>query len=732
MTGSRRAVRDLARAALNPDGPGTVGDLVGVIARATGSHGGVLWEAPDEGRGDPTLSVLALWFDERWLDERVRPDTGRGVGADPITELAHRTRSLAVAGDVGRVTGEVYGHAVTAALPVDYTDGRRGVLTLLADGELSAAAFDAAVDLLDILPELCSAVRERQTLALVNGCNTILHDADVVSAEWPLSRERLGKHLSEVCSLVAAELCCTEVSIFLQEPGDRAGEHRLLASSDCSGAADPRAGPGQQVDVVRSGAGVGGEPFMEARLLSGERVSGRLRCRGTNGPPHHFTSSDLALLRPIAAQVSSYWRSWQNRWAVCEENESWRRLAAGMTEFNGLLAEGLGLRDGAHEQRMSEVAVRIVRDVVSGSAGSTILRATDATERAPTLVPVAATGDRYRSVPVPVSGAAAGALRTREQRSITDPRELLAEGVDAGSNWLLCTPIRFGAQIYGVLEAAGPALQPPDSAEQVHGIIADQMGLYRHLEHALSDLCDTQRRLEIAHRSEADAMEDLKHQLVSPLRTAADRTERVLHGGRFDGRVEGQLRAIRGLCRKAGRVAMSAGVFATLSRGEAPRPKPERIGIDDLLRLLIAAADDAQVLGNPRRGIVFDVERESVRKLGRRLVAVDTSFFQQCVGNLLDNAAKYAYEGTRVGIAAEVTAAQLVVGVTSIGLPMAKRDVARCLERNWRGDAARSTTGEGSGLGLWIVDNLMRSMRGRVVVEAVSDHTTVRLALPLT
>jgi signal transduction histidine kinase len=54
-----------------------------------------------------------------------------------------------------------------------------------------------------------------------------------------------------------------------------------------------------------------------------------------------------------------------------------------------------------------------------------------------------------------------------------------------------------------------------------------------------------------------------------------------------------------------------------------------------------------------------------------------------------------------------------------------------CLERNWRGAAASATTGEGSGLGLWIVDNLMRSMRGSVRIDADGDRTAVRLTLPV-
>lgn len=724
--GAVRAIRDLTRAALDPERLGTVGDLVRVVARATGSRGAVLWEAPDELRGDLALSVLALWVGD------LSPDSvRRAVAADPITELALGKQSLVVPEDVGGTPALLYGEPVTAAVPIDYADGYRGVLTLLGGDEFSADAFDIAVELVEILPELCSAVRERQTLALVNACNTILHDADIESPGRPLSRERLGEHLSEVCDLVAEALHCAEVSIFLEEPDDRESDYRLLAASAgacCSSHAEAV----EPVDSVRSGLAAGDEPLMEVRLVRGGTASGLLRCRGSSGPPHHFTTSDFALLRPIAAQVSRYWRNWLQWRAIRDENDSWRGLAAGMTSFNKLIAEKLGGggRDRRHAQQVSEVAVQIVREVVPESTGATVFRATETADGALGLVPEASAGAGSRTAAIPVSRGAVRVLRSRMQYSTTDADELSAERVAAGCGWLLRTPIHVGEQVYGVLEAVGPDARLPANSAQVHEIIADQIGLHRHLQDTLGHLHDARRRLEVSRRTEAEAMEDLKHQLVSPLRTAANRTELVLTSRRFDPRAERQLKAIRGLCRKASRVAMSAGVFATLSKGELPAPKLEPFSVGDMLPTLIAAADDAQVLGDPRRGIIFDVERETFRGLERRHVDVDASFLQQCVGNILDNAAKYAYRDTRVRIDADVTTTSLTIAVTSTGVPLTAHDVERCLQRNWRGDVARSTTGEGSGLGLWIVDNLVRAMRGHVIVEADADRTIVRLALP--
>ena len=523
-----RAVRTLVRAALDPNGPATVHELVRIIAEVTGSCGAVLWEAPDERCGVAGLSVVALWL-RRSPGHDTSP-IDAAVEADELTALAFRTRSLAVPDDVPQHAPALVGLEVMGALPIDYVDGCRGVLTLLGCAQLADPVFDTVVELVEVLPELCSTIRERRTLALVNACDTILHDADVESRNGPVSRTQLAALLSEVCRSIAAELQASEVSLFLEEPGRRDGRYRLFAHSG-----DLRDLAGQDVAVTeptdRTGfdCTAGGAPVMEVRLLSGAHVNGLVRCLGTEGPPRHFTMSDLALLRPVAAALSRYWRSWQHGRALSEENESWRRLAAGMTSLNRLVAEELGnpSPQSGQEHRVADLAVRIVREVVPASASATAYRATPAAGTTG-LVAVARTGNGTADGP---SALAQETVRSgRRQRLVPDC-------ADEAPAWVICTPIGIGGPVFGVLETTGPATAPPDNSVQVNEIISDQLGLYRHLRDALGRLRDARKHLELALRTEAEAMEDIKHQLVSPLRAAANRTEFVLRSGRFDGRV---------------------------------------------------------------------------------------------------------------------------------------------------------------------------------------------------
>lgn len=716
-------LRSLALVAVHSNGCGSLKDVTAVLARATGSAGAVLWEAPAggvHGRVEDA-SVLAVWLEG---DAAASLDDLR-TEADPLTGQALLLRTLALADGRASADRHLFGRAVQAALPLDYADGSRGALTLLGANELSDASFDVAAELLGLLPHVLTAMRERSTLTLVNSCNAVLHQADVESATQPLTRERLSEHLARVCTSVAEELQCTDVGLYLEDPCGAGGRYELFAAA-----------PGSQVPestVVELGGGVpgprepGGEaPAMEVPVSSGDHAWGAIRCSGAYGPPYRFTQSDLSLLRPVAAQLAQYWATWLHRRTMLQENDSWHRLASGITSFNRLLAEELrrtGDAAGRREQLVAAAAVELVQNVVRESHGASVSLAEGPSTALTEVVATGSTGEGTAT-----SRFAENVYLTGRQRCVTEVRELSRNGAPPG--WLVGTPIKVAEKAYGVLTALGPASAVPPNAPQVYEIVGDQLGLYRHLEHTLGALQDAEQTLKTTLRGQAEAMEDLKHQLVSPLRTATDRTELVLRTGRFDSRVEAQLKAVRGLCRKASRVAMSAGVFAALSKSQLPQARKEHLGAEDLLRMLIAAADDAQLLSDPGRRMSFEVDRDSVRALRRRLVIADVSFLQQCLGNLLDNAGKYGYQDTEVHVAATVGDSAFELHVTSTGLPLTQAEAKRSLERNWRGDTARSSTGEGSGIGLWIVDNLMRSMGGRVKLDVRQDVTKVRLALP--
>ena len=752
--GSSAPVRRLLHEILQQDSLDGIQALLSTVAGTAGATGALLWKEAAN-RPAATSSIVALWT----MDGTATPDL---YAADWLTmaALIDRTPAIPVRDD-GNPTNE-FGLPVMAALPVDYTDGLRGALTLLGDAELTPDALAAGLDLLDVLPHLWDILRERQSLGLVRRCNEILNAADVEASGEPLARDRLADYLAEVCSAVAGVLHCRDVSILLRDPAAADDTYDVMASSTrgvltwhpvCDGvgvigqavadgrplvAALPEDQPTPVADgLTRPGPGA----LIVVPLSSGQQVWGAIACCG---PPLRFTDSDLAFVTPIAPHIAQYWSSWLHRRTISDENASWRALAAGITDINRLLLRELRQRN-PNDGRVFRAAMRMVQRVLPEPAGCDVCRAeqaptgerllafvcgTDAAARRPGDAGHDAGGRGRRPQAGPRGPAprlAAAVLRSGDQWFTTDPAEIRAEGIGRPARWLVCSPIRVDEEPYGVLDVYGDAAMLPPNSRQICEVVADQLGLYQRLKRARQELGDT-------IRAQAHAMEDLQHQLVSPLLVAVNRTDKMLDGKGLTGRVDVDVRsarAVRGLCRQASRVAMSAHIFAALSTGRAPSPRPERLSVDEVIRVLIAGADDAQLLSDSRRRIRFDVDRETVRALAPRRIEADLSFLEQCLGNLLDNAAKYSYENTRVEIRGVVDNDEFSVAVTSTGLPMTDDDAQRCLDRAWRGAAAGSVTGEGSGLGLWIVDNLMRSVGGTVRIQPSEERTTVLLAFPL-
>lgn len=112
-------------------------------------------------------------------------------------------------------------------------------------------------------------------------------------------------------------------------------------------------------------------------------------------------------------------------------------------------------------------------------------------------------------------------------------------------------------------------------------------------------------------------------------------------------------------------------------------------------------------------------------------VYVDRDMWEKIVLNLLSNAFKFTFEG---GITIELrhatTAAELKVRDTGTGIP--EQELGRLFERFHRVEGARGRSFEGSGIGLALVQELVRLHGGTVRVESKENRgTEFTVSIPL-
>ncbi|HEX3745275.1 MAG TPA: ATP-binding protein [Bryobacteraceae bacterium] len=111
-------------------------------------------------------------------------------------------------------------------------------------------------------------------------------------------------------------------------------------------------------------------------------------------------------------------------------------------------------------------------------------------------------------------------------------------------------------------------------------------------------------------------------------------------------------------------------------------------------------------------------------------VYVDREMWEKIVLNLLSNALKFTFEGhVRIAIATCDAFAALSVEDTGSGIPEA--DLPHIFERFHRVDGSRGRTIEGSGIGLALVQELVKLHGGSIQVESrVSRGTTFTVLIP--
>jgi signal transduction histidine kinase len=75
----------------------------------------------------------------------------------------------------------------------------------------------------------------------------------------------------------------------------------------------------------------------------------------------------------------------------------------------------------------------------------------------------------------------------------------------------------------------------------------------------------------------------------------------------------------------------------------------------------------------------------------------------------------------------------LFIAVANEGFEVKPDEVPKLKQRGYRADNAVSATGEGSGIGLWIVDEIMRAHGGGLAIMPTRNGITeIRLMFPVT
>lgn len=244
------------------------------------------------------------------------------------------------------------------------------------------------------------------------------------------------------------------------------------------------------------------------------------------------------------------------------------------------------------------------------------------------------------------------------------------------------------------------------------------------------------RELVIARRVAEDALlaekqsqlqqvrflEVISHQYRTPLAAIRSSIDSIgLALAPDDGSNHGRIERIR---RAIARLVEMLEINLARSRLQGPsfRPRILRVNASSVVSTAFQRARD--LLNGP------DIRLSMQSQGAAAAVMADAGMLELAIVNLLENAVKYtALKGNApVDLILTTHGADVVIDVTDRGIGIPSRDLPDVFSHATRGSNAESV--EGSGLGLFLVDKIVRVHNGRVVAESVEgEGTTVRITL---
>ncbi|HEX8917193.1 MAG TPA: HAMP domain-containing sensor histidine kinase [Chloroflexota bacterium] len=213
---------------------------------------------------------------------------------------------------------------------------------------------------------------------------------------------------------------------------------------------------------------------------------------------------------------------------------------------------------------------------------------------------------------------------------------------------------------------------------------------------------------------------DASHELRTPLTVLCGTTE-ILRQHNLD-RLETDT-AHQAINQEATRMARLVDDLLRLSRldaGQVLDPRP--LTVSAFLEEFVARYAPAW----PQRSL--EVDRSN---LNGTQVHVDPEALTKVLTNLVENAARYSAPGGPIRIQGTAVEQLVTITVADEGPGLSSDDAERVFERFYRGSKSRSRQSGGSGLGLSIVQALVRQSQGEVRLDTGPDRgTSVTITLP--
>ncbi len=295
---------------------------------------------------------------------------------------------------------------------------------------------------------------------------------------------------------------------------------------------------------------------------------------------------------------------------------------------------------------------------------------------------------------------------------------------------LLCTPLVLLFSAYGSYLLAGHAFRPIHRLTNIaHEIGAKDLHQRVPIPHANDEVRELALifnqmigRLEQAFNQQRRFVADASHELRTPVSVIRSITDVALAQPSASEEYVQVLQEINAESERLGKLINDLLALARADEGLVQFDQ-DTVQLDLLTSDVV---DSMEALAAERKVMLTVGELHTATILG------DAARLIQVIMSLVDNALTYTNAGGSVTLSVKTTKTHALLIVRDTGIGIAPKDQPHIFERFYRADPARSRAAGGSGLGLSIVDWVVRAHDGTVSVESrPGQGSTFTVVFPL-
>ena len=301
----------------------------------------------------------------------------------------------------------------------------------------------------------------------------------------------------------------------------------------------------------------------------------------------------------------------------------------------------------------------------------------------------------------------------------TDPRvgfSTLAERY--GYRAYLCVPLKRGEEVLGTLEVVTKETRRfrPEERDLMAAfagaaaVAIENARLFEATRLQLAQLEEANQRLEELDRLRREYLRNVSHEFRTPLTVIKGYAEFLLEGMPEPASFREIMRVI---LESGDRVIDLVDTLIEVSRieqGDAGRSLKIQ-GLD--LRLVTLASVEALEPLAAKKRVLVDLDFPE----GRLPLEGDEDLLHQVVKKLVDNAVKYSFPGGRVVVRGRSRGDEVRLEVEDNGIGIAPEHVPRIFEKFYMVDGGLNRRQGGTGVGLYLVREIVRLHRGTVEVD---------------